>query len=310
VTHTIPAAEPVADLPAAPRVLPTAPRRPTAGQRSRRAVGYGLMLLAAAAFLYPLFWMVNSSFRPGAAILNDPLGFDPAHDTLGNWSGMFRNVPILHAMANTAIVVVLKGGLLLVLSPLAGYGFAKFRFPFKRLLFGLVLLTLMLPTLVLIIPLLLEMSQLDWINSYQALILPGAVDAFSVFWMRQTISQIPDELLDAARIDGCGPLRAFRSVVVPVLRPSLAALAVLSLFTIYNDLVWPIVAVNDESHQTLAVLLAGLSSDVSGAQAGVSSADLWGQLMAACTFATVPTVLLFVFLQRHFVRGLLAGSGR
>jgi multiple sugar transport system permease protein len=279
-------------------------------QNVRRALGYAAMLLAALAFLYPLFWMVTSSLKPGASILNDPLNFNPFNATLRNWTGMFHNVPIVHALLNTSIVVVLKGGVLLVFSPLAGYGFAKFNFPFKNALFGFVLLTLMLPTLVLIIPLLLEMSQLGWVNTFQALILPGAIDAFSVFWMRQTISQIPDDLIDAARIDGCGPLRAFWSVIVPVLRPGLAALAVLSLFNIYNDLVWPIVAINDQQHQTLAVLLAGLSSNVSGAQAGASSADLWGQLMAACTFATIPTVLLFVFLQRHFIRGLLAGSNR
>ncbi|MDX3231878.1 carbohydrate ABC transporter permease [Streptomyces sp. ME19-01-6] len=287
-----------------------APATGSALRLVRTVLGYACMLLAAAAFLLPIVWMVGSSFKPGTSILNDPLGFDPATATWRNWSGMFDNTPILRALLNTGIVVAGKGGLLLVFSPLAGYGFAKFDFPFKNALFGLVLLTLMLPTLVLIIPLLLEMSQLNWINSFQALILPGAVDAFSVFWMRQTISEIPDELLDAARIDGCGPLRAFWSVVVPVLRPALAALAVLSLFNIYNDLVWPIVAINDQRHETLAVLLAGLSSNVSGAQAGVSSADMWGQLMAACTFATIPTVLLFMFLQRHFIRGLLAGSSR
>ena len=276
----------------------------------RQALGYLAMLAAAIVFLFPIYWMVASSFKPGASILNAPLSFNPLHATLRNWIGMFANLPIIRALMNTLIVVVIKGGLLLVFSPLAGYGFAKFAFPFKDFLFGFVLLTLMLPTLVLIIPLLLEMSQLGWINTYQALILPGAVDAFSVFWMRQTISEIPDELIDAARIDGAGPLRVFWSVCVPVLRPALAALGVLSLFNIYNDLVWPIVAINDESHQTLAILLAGQSSNVSGAQASASSADLWGQLMAACTFATIPTILLFVVLQRQFVRGLLAGSSR
>jgi ABC-type glycerol-3-phosphate transport system permease component len=293
------------DSPGTGRKVAMTPRR-----RLLRALGYLSMLVAVMAFLYPLVWMIASSFKTGSSILNDPLGFSPTEATLRNWTGMVGNVPILRALLNTAIVVVLKGAVLLVFAPLAGYGFAKFAFPFKEFLFGFVLLTLMLPTLVLIIPLLLEMSQLGWVNTYQALILPGAVDAFSVFWMRQTISQIPDELLDAARIDGCGPLRAFRSVLVPVLRPALAALAVLSLFNIYNDLVWPIVAINDQSHQTMAVLLAGLSSNVSGAQSGASSADLWGQLMAACTFATVPAVLLFVALQRHFIRGLLAGSSR
>ena len=277
---------------------------------TRRALGYLALLLTAIAFLYPVYWMVTSSFKPGASILSDPLGFNPMQATLRNWSGMFANVPIVHAMLNTLIVVVFKGGLLLVFSPLAGYGFAKFAFPFKNLLFGFVLLTLMLPTLVLIVPLLLEMSQIGWINTYQALILPGAVDAFSVFWMRQTIEEIPDEIIDAARIDGAGPLRVFWRVCVPVLRPALAALAVLSLFNIYNDLVWPIVAVNDQSHETLSILLVNLSSNVYGAQGSTSSADLWGQLLAACTFATIPTILLFVFLQRHFIRGLLAGSSK
>lgn len=276
----------------------------------RRSFGYLAMLLAAAAFIYPIYWMVSSSFKPGASILNDPLGFNPMQATLRNWTGMFANVPIVHAMVNTLIVVVIKGGMLLVFCPLAGYGFAKFHFPLKNLLFGFVLLTLMLPTLVLIVPLLLEMSQLGWINTYQALILPGAVDAFSVFWMRQTIEQIPDELIDAARMDGAGPLRVFYSICVPILRPALAALAVLSLFNIYNDLVWPIVAINDQSHETLSILLVNLSANVSGAQGATSSADLWGQLLAACTFATIPTILLFVFLQRHFIRGLLAGSSK
>ncbi len=285
-------------------------RRTEPAVRFRRALGYLAMLLAALAFLYPIYWMVTSSLKPGVSILDDPLGFNPAQATLRNWTGMFANVPIVHAFINTLIVVVVKGGVLMVFSPLAGYGFAKFDFPFKNFLFGFVLLTLMLPTLVLIVPLLLEMSQIGWINSYQALILPGAVDAFSVFWMRQTIEQIPDELIDAARIDGAGPLRVFRSICVPVLRPALAALAVLSLFNIYNDLVWPIVAVNDQRHETLAILLASLTSNVSGAQGSTSSADLWGQLMAACTFATIPTILLFVFLQRHFIHGLLAGSSR
>src|SRR5436190_21297276 len=108
----------------------------TALHSIRRALGYATMLLAALAFLYPLFWMVMSSFKPGASILNDPLNFNPFDATLRNWSAMFDNVPIVHALLNTAIVVILKGGVLLVFSPLAGYGFAKFNFPFKNALFG------------------------------------------------------------------------------------------------------------------------------------------------------------------------------
>ncbi|MGR6917837.1 carbohydrate ABC transporter permease [[Actinomadura] parvosata] len=273
----------------------------------RRGGGYMLLAAAVVIFLYPLWWMVVSAFKPGASILNDPLGAGPF--TLDNFTAMLGVVPIGQALGNTALVVAAKSALTLVFCPLAGYGFAKYRFPFKEALFGLVLLTLMLPTLALVIPLLLEMKQLGWVNTYQALILPGAVDAFSVFYMRQVISQVPDELLDAAAIDGAGTLRTFWSVVVPVIRPGLAALTVLTFFNVYNDLVWPIVAVNDPERQTVSVLLANLATNVTGAQSA-SGFDLWGQLMAACTLATVPTVIVFLLVQRHFIKGLLAGSGK
>ncbi len=278
--------------------------------RIGRVLATVAILVAIAAFCFPLWWMITNSLRPGASILNDPLGFDPRQLTLRNWTAMLANVPIVQALGNTGVVVVLKGLITLIFCPLAGYGFAKFDFPLRKQLFAFVLLTLMLPTLVLIIPLLVQMGELGWINSLQALVLPGAIDAFSVFWMRQVISEVPDELIDAAKMDGAGVLRTFYSVIVPVIRPGLAALAVLSLFNIYNDLVWPIVAINDESKQTLAVLLASLATNVTGSQSSTSSADLWGQLMAASTFATIPTVIIFIVLQRHFIRGLLAGSAR
>lgn len=267
-----------------------------------------VICVAMVVFLFPLWWMMINSLRPGSSILNDPLGIGRL--TLHNWVGMFDNVPIVQALRNTMIVVALKGVLTMVFAPLAGYGFAKFDFPGRKYLFAFVLATLMLPTLVLIIPLLVQMGELGWINTFKALVLPGAVDAFSVFWMRQVISDVPDELLDAAKIDGAGTLRTFFSIVAPVIRPGLAALAVLTVFNIYNDLVWPIVAINDQAHQTLAILLAGLATNVTGAQTSASSADLWGQLMAACTFATIPTLIVFLILQRQFVRGLLAGSVR
>lgn len=276
----------------------------------RRVVAAVLIVLVCLAFCFPLWWMIVNTLRPGSLILNDPLGFDPRDFSLRNWQAMFANVPIIRALGNTAVVVGIKGGITMVFCPLAGYGFAKFDFPFKRQLFGFVMMTLMLPTLVLIIPLLVQMGELGWVNTFQALILPGAIDAFSVFWMRQVISDVPDELIDAAKIDGAGILRVFYSVIVPVIRPGLAALAVLSLFNIYNDLVWPIVAINSQNMQTLAVLLAGLATNVSGSQMSTSSADLWGQLMAASAFATIPTVIIFVALQRHFIAGLLAGSAR
>jgi len=206
-------------------------------------VQYAVLTLLAIAFLYPIWWAVSSSLKPAAEIITDPLSL--GGPTLDNYRAMFADVPIGTGFANTALVLVVKGAMTMLFCPLAGYAFAKYDFPLKNLLFGVVLLTLMLPTLVLIIPLLLEMSALGWVNTYQALILPGSVDAFSIFWMRQTIAAIPDELIDAGRVDGAGEFGIFRRVVLPVIRPGLAALAVLTTMNIYNDFVWPVVAVND-----------------------------------------------------------------
>ncbi|GAA2874898.1 carbohydrate ABC transporter permease [Nonomuraea rubra] len=275
--------------------------------QNRPGIGqYVLLTLLAIVFLYPIWWAVSSSLKPAAEIIASPLSIGEL--TLDNYRAMFADVPIGTGFLNTAIVLLVKGGMTMVFCPLAGYAFAKYDFPFKNLLFGVVLLTLMLPTLVLIIPLLLEMSALGWVNTYQALILPGSVDAFSIFWMRQTIAAIPNELIDAGRVDGAGEFGIFYKVVLPVIRPGLAALAVLTTMNIYNDFVWPVVAVNDTAHQTLQVVLSTLAQNVTGNRIGADFATVWGELLAAGSIAMLPLLVIFVLLQRHFINGILAGS--
>jgi ABC-type glycerol-3-phosphate transport system permease component len=267
---------------------------------------YVLLTLLALAFLYPIWWAISSSFKPAAEIITSPLSI--GEPTLDNYRAMFADVPIGTGFANTALVLAVKGAMTMFFCPLAGYAFAKYTFPGKNALFGVVLLTLMLPTLVLIIPLLLEMSALGWVNTYQALILPGSIDAFSIFWMRQTIAAIPDELIDAGRVDGAGEFGIFAKVVLPVIRPGMAALAVLTTMNVYNDFVWPVVAVNDTSHQTLQVVLATLAQNITGNRIGADFAAVWGELLAAGSIAMLPLLVIFVLLQRHFINGILAGS--
>lgn len=269
---------------------------------------YGLLTVAGVISLAPLLWMVASAFKPGAAIISSPFSFDPGQLTLANFRSMLDTIPIGLGFRNTAIVIAVKGALTMVFCPMAGFAFAKYDFPGKRLLFATVLTTLMLPTLVLLIPLLLEMSQLGWVSTFPALILPGAIDAFGVFWMRQVIMAIPDELLDAARVDGAGELRIFASIVLPVIRPGLAALGVLTFINIYNDFVWPVVAVNDEQHQTLQVMLSALAQNIRSGQLGADWTSVWGQLLAASTVAAVPVLIVFIVLQRHLIKGVMAGS--
>ena len=154
----------------------------------------------------------------------------------------------------------------------------------------------------------MEMGVLGWVNTYQALIFPGAIGAFYIFWMRQQISDVPDELLDAGRIDGCTAFGLYWRIVLPVIRPAFAALAILTFLDIYNDFVWPVIVLNTNDMQTLQVMLSALYTTINNAQVGTTGHDAWGEVLAASSLATVPVLVLFVSLQRYFIRGVLAGS--
>ena len=160
----------------------------------------------------------------------------------------------------------------------------------------------------LIIPLLFEMKELGWVNTYQALILPGSIDAFAIFWMRQVIAAVPDELLDAGRVDGCGEFGVFWRVVVPVIRPGLAGLAVLTVMNIYNDFVWPVIVANSSRMATLQVMLSTLAQQITGNKIGADYATVTGELLAASSVALIPLLIIFIALQKHFINGILAGS--
>ncbi|GAB4004308.1 carbohydrate ABC transporter permease [Glycomyces albus] len=264
---------------------PPAAREP----RSRPHLGSHLFLgLLFAAFMAPVAWALLSAFKPANDIISSPLTFDPTTFTLDNYTAMFEDVPIANGFLNTAIVLVFKGAITMFFAPLAAFAFAKYTFWGKNLVFGAVLVTLMLPTIVLIIPLLLEMKALGWVDTYQALILPGAVDAFAIFWMRQVISAVPEELMDAARVDGCGEFAIFWRVVVPVIRPGLAGLGVLTIMNIYNDFVWPVVVASSERMATLQVVLSTLAQNITGNRIGADYATVTGELLAASSVALVP----------------------
>lgn len=284
------------------------PSRPRRARRRLHIGSHAFLLVLTVAFLAPVVWAIVSSFKPAADIIRDPLGFDPSGFTLDNFRGMLQDVPIGSGFLNTGIVLLVKGTITLFFAPLAAYAFAKYDFRGKNLIFGAVLLTLMLPTIVLIIPLLLEMKELGWVNTYQALILPGSVDAFAIFWMRQVIAAVPDELLDAARVDGCGEFGIFWRVIVPVIRPGLAGLAVLTVMNIYNDFVWPVVVASSSRMATLQVVLSTLAQNISGNKVGADYATVTGELLAAATVALIPLLILFIVLQKHFINGILAGS--
>jgi multiple sugar transport system permease protein len=272
------------------------------------ALRYVFLLAVTGLFLFPLLWMFISSLRPGADIEATPLAIDIHTLSLDNYSNLFAAVPLGVGFKNTLIVLVFKGSLTLFFCPLAGFAFAKYQFRGKDVLFVLVLATLMLPPIVFLIPLLLEMNTLGWVDTYQALIFPGSIGAFAIFWMRQQMGGVPDELLDAGRIDGCSPFGLFARVALPIIRPALAALAVLTFLDIYNDFVWPVVVTNTSEMQTLQVMLSALYTQINSVQIGTAGASAWGEVLAASALATLPVLVLFIVLQRQFIHGVLSGS--
>jgi lactose/L-arabinose transport system permease protein len=195
-----------------------------------------------------------------------------------------------------ATIYALLGGLVCTA---AGYAFAKFRFRGQGALFGIVLVILALPSQVTLVPLFQIMVQLNWLNTYQALILPNLALPFGIFLMRQTMQSVPDELIQAARVDGAGEFRIFAQIVLPTMRPALAALGIFLFLAQWNDFVYPLIVLRTSDAYTVPVALASLQ--------GLSDTD-YGQLLAGTMVSVLPVLGLFLFLQRHFVAGILAGA--
>ncbi|GHO45788.1 carbohydrate ABC transporter permease [Ktedonospora formicarum] len=269
---------------------------------------YLLLFIAVLCTIYPLAWMIVSSFKNGSDIATAPLSVNPSALSWHNYATLLLSVPLWVGFQNTFIVLLIQGASTLFLCPLAGFAFAKFNFRGKRFFFAFILATLMLPPVAMLLPLLLEMGTLNWVDSYQGLIAPGLINAFAIFWTRQQIADVPDELLEAAKIDGCTPFGMYWRIILPVMRPALAALAIFTFLGIYNDFVWPVIVISSDELQTLQVMLSNLATQINNAQPGLTGHDAWGEILAASTIATVPVLILFVALQRQFIRGILAGS--
>jgi multiple sugar transport system permease protein len=262
--------------------------------------------LGALACLFPLLWTVVSSFRPGQSFLVSPFIFDPHELTLSNYQTVFSSDSFPIGFKNSAIQVTIILATTLFFCPLAGYGFAKFAFRGKRFLFGLMMLTLFFVPLTQYIPLLIEMNAIGWVNTYQALVMPLVISSFGIFWMSGVIRAIPDELLQAARVDGCGNFAVWWRIIMPVIKPALISLAVVTFLSAYNDYFWPLLILQSPSMQTIQIALALLATTVT--QQAVTSTGSWGPILAGATVVFLPTVAIFLAMQRSFVRGVLQGS--
>jgi multiple sugar transport system permease protein len=259
-------------------------------------VALGLLALAT---LLPLIWMVSASFMPPGEATTDPPPFFPSRVTLENYQNLFTRLSLGRHLLNSIGVAV--GGTLLSLlfNSMAGYAFAKLRFGGRDRMFAILIAALAIPGQVGMLPLFLLMRQLGLVNTYLGVLIPSLASILGIFLVRQFALSIPDELLDAARVDGAGELRIFASVVLPLLRPVLATLAIITFMNTWNDFLWPLIVLTDDSKQTLPVALARL--------VGEHALDT-ELMMAGAVLTVLPVLLVFLALQRSYIEGILMGS--
>jgi multiple sugar transport system permease protein len=269
-------------------------RRPLAAV----AVNLALALLAALT-LFPLAWMVSASLMAPGEASTYPPPLLPHAATLANYRLLFAEHGLLRQVANSVLIALLATGLSLAFNLTAGYAFAKLRFAGRERIFRLLLGALIVPAQVAMLPLFLMLKELRLVNTYAGALVPWLASVFGIFLVRQYALSIPDEMLEAARIDGANEARIFVSVVLPVLKPIIVTLAVLTFLGAWNDFMWPLIVLTDHDVQTLPVALAALSRE------HVQDAEL---MMAGAVVTVLPVLLLFLALQRYYVRGLLVGS--
>ncbi len=258
----------------------------------------GLIALAVLS-LAPLLWMVSVSFMPAGEASRFPPPLVPGGATLDNYRALFARTGMARNFANSLIVsgAITVGSLLI--NTLAGYAFAKLRFRGRERLFQVLLAALVIPAQVAMLPLFLLMKQLGLVNSLGGVIVPALATVFGIFLVRQYARSIPDELLEAARIDGASELRIFVQIVLPMLKPVLVTLAIFTFMAAWNDFMWPLIVLTDQAHYTLPVALASLSRE------HIMDVEM---MMAGAVVTVLPVLLLFLLLQRYYLQGLLLGS--
>lgn len=278
----------------------------SASRRHRRPGGVGwftYLVLASAVFgsLFPLYWMFVVASNDSSAVNNVPPAILPGPHFMENVVKVFDAVPFGQNLINSFLVSGSIAVGQVFLCSLAGYAFAKLEFPGRRALLVLVVGTMTVPLQLAVVPQFIIITELGWVNDLRALIVPGLVTAFGVFWMRQSIDNaLPDELVDAASIDGAKNLRIFWSIAMPSIRPAASVLGLFAFMGAWNDFFWPLIVLNSPGAFTVQVALRQLQS-----QAYVTD---YGVQMAGIVLGTLPLLLIFVLLGKQIVGGIMEGA--
>lgn len=275
-------------------------RRRGTGARTASAARHIGIAITAVVFLFPFFWMLSNALRLDREIFAMPPRLLPSSVQWVNFAAAWSYLPFGRFFLNSAFVAASVTAIVLVVSSLSGYAFARLKFPGRSGLFILYLATLMVPQAVIVIPLFLMMGALDWVDTYQGLIVPVAFSSFGSFLLRQFFLTIPQELEDAARIDGASHLRILLTIFLPLSLPALGLLALFTFTGQWNSFLWPLIAVNGPDHATLPLGLT-LFQGQQGTQ--------WNYMMAGAAISMLPGLVLTILMHRYIFRSIAIGSG-
>jgi ABC-type glycerol-3-phosphate transport system permease component len=281
-------------------VTPREGRSHAIRRRIENALTYLALFIGASVMVAPLAWMILSSLKPASEIMSFPPSWWPSSFEWGNYRDAWSGAPFDRFFLNSIFISATATLGVLATSALAGYAFTHVAFPGRHIAFAVIVATMAVPNEVTIVPLFLIMRELGWVDSYLALIVPSLASAFGIFLMRQTFSQMPRDLHEAAQLDGCGHLRYLFGIVLPLNRAALASLALLTFLGQWNSYLWPMLVTNRTALRTVQLGLRFFIDPDQGNQ--------WGPLMAASTFVVLPTLVVFLLAQRHLVQGFASAG--
>jgi multiple sugar transport system permease protein len=259
------------------------------------SISYTLLIAFSIIMIMPFVWMILSTFKDQSELMRFPPKFLPDKFSLKNYVEVFSSVPFLRYYLNSILITTVAVTLTLLTSSLAGFAFAKYKFKGRNTIFKTLLGAMMIPFPVTIIPLYIMIYNLGLVDTYLALIVTGSVSIFGIFLMRQFIVTIPDDLIDAARIDGCSEFQIFRIIVIPNIRAPLSALAIFSFMATWNAFLWPLLVVNNDEHRTVQLGVQYFTQRYG---------DLMHLQITAAAMAVIPIVVLYLLLQKQFIEGI------
>ncbi|MFP4643138.1 MAG: carbohydrate ABC transporter permease [Spirochaetales bacterium] len=273
--------------------------------RNRRVVTsialHIVLLFGALISLFPFYWMFIGATKVTSEIFRVPPSFLPSEHLVANVTRLVERLTFTRVVWNSLAIAVVYSVLTVFLCSLAGYAFAKYRFKGRNVMFALILLTLMVPYQATLIPLFRLMTTvLGWGSTYRAVILPTTANVFGIFLMRQNMLSVPDSLIESGRIDGAGEFDIFARIVLPTMTPALSALTIYMFMFQWNNFMWPLIILSRDSMKTIPVALSGMVADGQVIEYGV--------VLAGTSIATIPIIVMFLFLQRQFISGILGGA--